>query len=104
MAKAGSTLIGVFQAFQANGTVPPSTNVPGQVLIQGSNVGVTINANGGDVNSLVSSMTQLGLQVTATDSAHGIVEGMLPIPQLPAAAQNPQVLSMSPIVLPDFNR
>jgi len=99
MAKAGSTLIALFQSF-TNGGVLPSSRNPGDVQLQGSNVGVSINANGGNVNSLVSSMTQMGLQVTATDATHGIVEGFLPIAQLLAAAQNSQVLSMSPLLLP----
>jgi len=104
LAKAGSTLIAIFDAFQKNGSVPASSNEAGQVLVQGSNVGVTINSTGGDLNSLISSMQQLGLQVTAQDAAHGIVTGMLPIAQLVNAAQNTQVLAMSPITQPALNR
>jgi hypothetical protein len=101
LAKAGQDLITIYQEFQQQGGKAPFTSSKsGLVKIQGTSVGVDIQSAGGDFNSFVSAMTTLGMQVRATDATDGIVEGFLPISQLPSAAQNSQTLSLSPIYIP----
>jgi len=65
--------------------------------IVGTSVGVDVHSNGGNFQSLVAAMTSLGMKVETTDARYGIIEGLLPIGQLLAAAQNTQVSSLSPI-------
>jgi hypothetical protein len=76
----------VYEEFQ-NGTLPTSSQ-PGQVEIQGSNVGVQIHvSNSADFSSVLSQAQSLGLQVTTSSAAYDLIDGFLPIAQLPAAAQ-----------------
>jgi hypothetical protein len=67
------------------------------VKIKGGDVGVDVNTAGSNFSQFVSTLTSLGMQVQTQDATHGIVEGFLPIGQLPTVAQNPQTLSITPI-------
>jgi hypothetical protein len=96
LAKAGQDLIALYQQFQAGGTTSTSTG-NGAIRIVGTSVGVDIRSAGGDFNSLVAAMTSLGMKVETKSAGQGIIEGLLPIGQLVAAAQNSQVLALSPI-------
>ena len=68
----------------------------GVVKIVGTSVGVDVHSSGGSFTNLVSAMTALGMQVQAQNATYGIVEGLLPIGELLAAAQNSQTLSLTP--------
>jgi len=104
LAKAGQTLISIYEEYQQQGAGTTFTSSQaGFVLIQGTNVGVDIQSAGGDFNAFVSQLTKLGMQVRATDAAHGTVEGLLPIAQIPTVAQNPDTLDMSPISRPQLS-
>jgi hypothetical protein len=70
------------------------------IEIQGTNVGVDVHMSGGNFSTFVSSLTNMGMQVRASDAATGTVEGLLPISQILDAAQDAQTLSISPIYLP----
>jgi len=102
LAKAGQDLITIYQEFQASGG--SSTFVSskaGLIVIQGSNVGVVVNWNGtGDFNAFVTELTDLGMQVQATDARTGNVQGLLPIDQLPNVVQLPQTRALNPIYRP----
>ena len=77
-----------------------SSNAPGQVEIQGTNVGIDIHAgNASEFNAMVTALEGLGLQVTAVSDTDDVVEGLLPIAQLPAAAQ----VTGSPAIAPMLN-
>ncbi len=68
--------------------MPSPTGQPGQVEIQGSDVGVQIQiSNASDFNTMMADAEGLGLQVTDSSAAYGIVEGYLPIAELPSAAE-----------------
>jgi hypothetical protein len=101
LAKAGADLIAIYQEFEQNSGATLSANQSGDVEVIGSNVGVDIHSTGADFSSFVSAMTDLGMQVQTQDAAHGIVEGLLPIGQLPAAAQNSLTASISAIYIPN---
>ena len=91
----------VYEEFESGDL--PSTNQPGQVEIQGNNVGIQIRGDATDFASVVANAESLGLQVTTESSAYDIVVGFLPIANLPAAAQLAGTPSITPIVSPRLN-
>jgi hypothetical protein len=99
MAKAGPDLIAIYQAFGPSGSGSLPAGGATSIVRVGSNVGVDIRTSG-DVNALAAMMTSLGMQVQATDPNTHIVEGLLPIAQLPNVAQLSQVTSIQPIYTP----
>jgi hypothetical protein len=100
LAKAGQDLITIYEEFeQQGGSATFTSSEAGVVKIVGTSVGVDVHSSGGSFANLVSAMTALGMQVQAQSATYGIVEGLLPIGQLLAAAQNSQTLSLSPIYI-----
>jgi hypothetical protein len=95
--KAGQDLITIYEEFeqQGGGTTFTSTEA-GVVKIVGTSVAVDVHSAGGNFANLVSAMNALGMKVQAQNATYGIVEGLLPIGQLLAAAQNTQTLSLTP--------
>jgi hypothetical protein len=58
------------------------------LIISGSNVEVSLKIGSGtDFNAALSQLQSDGMQVGSSSSAYGLIQGMLPIAQLPAAAQ-----------------
>jgi hypothetical protein len=91
----------VYEEYE-NGDLTSSTS-PGQVEIQGTNVGIDVHAGtASDFNSMVTALENLGLQVTAVSATDDVVEGLLPIAQLPAAAQVAGSPAIAPILNPDL--
>jgi hypothetical protein len=100
LAKAGNDLITIYQEFEDQGGSSTFTSSKaGVIRIQGGNVDVDINTAGSNFSQFVSMLTSLGLQVQSQDATHGIVEGYLPIGQLPTVAQNPQTESIAPVYI-----
>ena len=96
-ANASTLLATVYQELQ-NGDLP-TTNEPGQVEIQGINVGIQIHSSDPtDFATMVANAENLGLLVTIESDSFDIVVGFLPISNLPAIAQ----LSGSPSITPVF--
>ncbi len=95
------TIYNEYQAQQGDKTF--SSSLSNVIQIQGTNVGVDVKMSSGDFNSYMQDLQTAGMQVTSFSSTYGIVEGMLPISQLPAVATNAQTLSVSPIYLPRTN-
>jgi hypothetical protein len=90
----------VYQNYLNNAALPVDGG-PGSVIVQGSNVGVNVHGNGqGDFASFVSTLEGLGMQVSSTNAVVWMVTGMLPIDQLPAAAQTSQTRSITPQTVP----
>jgi len=89
-------LNGLYQSFSNNSTLPTYSG-PGSLQIVGSNVGVYIHGNGqGDFSGFVSTLQNLGMEISSTNAVTWTVSGMLPISQLPTAAQTPQTVSITP--------
>ena len=87
LAKAGQDLITIYEEFeQQGGSSTFTSSEAGLVRIVGTSVGVDVHSTGGSFANLVSAMTALGMQVQAQNATDGIVEGLLPIGQLVAAA------------------
>jgi hypothetical protein len=101
-ANASTLLATVYQEFQ-NGDLP-TTNEPGQVEIQGNNVGIQIHSSDPtDFASMVANAENLGLQVTIESDSFDIVVGFLPISNLPAIAQLSGSPSITPVLTPELN-
>jgi hypothetical protein len=105
LAKAGQDLITIYQEYvqyeNNGGTGAFVSSMSGVIVIKGTNVGVDLHWNGtGDFNGYVTSLQNLGMQIQATDPTSGIVEGMLPIAQLPTVAGLSQTKSLSPMYIP----
>ncbi|SIO58980.1 hypothetical protein SAMN05444166_5882 [Singulisphaera sp. GP187] len=102
LAKAGQSLIGVYQDYQqymeAGGNGPFASPLGANVMIEGTSVGVMIR--GADWNALQTTLVELGMQIRATDPNTKSVEGLLPIAQLPTVAQLALVIAVSPIYKP----
>jgi hypothetical protein len=91
----------LYQQFQA--TSGDTFKVVGLnfLIVNGTNVGVQVHGNGtGDFNALVATLQSDGMQVVDTDATSQLVEGMLPIAQLPTVAVLPQTLSITPMYKP----
>jgi hypothetical protein len=102
-ANASVLLDTVYEEF-VNGDLPASTMHPGQVEIQGSNVGIQIQTNNpSDFATIVADAESLGLQVTDASNAYDIVVGFLPIAELPSVAQLPGSPSITPLLDPTAN-
>jgi len=97
LAKAGEALITISKEFQQNPSSDFTSSLAGFLRLEGSNVGVDIHSKSGNLNALIAQLNSLGMRVETVDAAHGLVEGVLPIAQLTAVAQNSQVSSISPI-------
>jgi hypothetical protein len=98
------TIYQEYRTFQDTGSGIFTSSQANVVVINGTNVGVQIHANGtGDFNALIAQLKSQGLQIIASDATYGIVEGMLPITQLPSVAVDPQTLSITPMYKPMLN-
>jgi hypothetical protein len=88
-----------YESSGGSGTFSPTgTNL---LVIDGTNVGIQVNdTNTGNLNTLITELESDGMQVLDSSSTYGIVEGMLPIGQLPIAAQLSQALSITPMLNP----
>ena len=100
LAKAGQDLITIYEEFtQQGGSAKFTSSEAGVIKIVGTSVGVDVHSAGGNFANLVSAMTGLGMQVQAQNATYGVVEGFLPIGELLAAAENSQILSLTPIFI-----
>jgi len=98
LVKAGQDLATIYDEFQKQADKTKFTSsLAGRISFQGTDVGIDAHLAGGDLGTFVAALDNLGMQVRTTDAEHGIVTGYLPIAQLPAAAQLPQTLSLSPL-------
>jgi hypothetical protein len=81
----------------------PATDGANLVEIQGSNVGIEVQAgNSADFATLQAELQNAGMQVTSPQYG-GTIVGMLPISQLPAVAQLPELGSVTPLLRPALN-
>ncbi len=101
MDKAGQTLNVIYSEFQtyvaAGSTGTFVSSQAGKASISGTSVGVDIRAKG-DLAALTTELKALGMTVTATSTQFGIVEGTLPIAQLPTVSSYSAVVGISPIL------
>jgi hypothetical protein len=86
-----SALQSLYQEYEAEGSGSSFTpSLPSDKLLQISGTSVAVDLKmppAGDFNSFVAMLQSDGVQVTSSSAAYGLVEGMLPIVELPAVAQ-----------------
>lgn len=100
LANAGADLIKVYQSFQnAGGNGGQVAAAYPGIMITGNSVGVDIKGLG-NFNNFVTTLQNVGMQVTATDSTRALVEGLLPISALLTVATSTQTVGLSPIYRP----
>ncbi len=80
-----------------------TSSLSNRIFMDGMSVGVDIRFDGGDFNTMIAQLEGLGMQVTATSAQYSLVEGFLPISQLPVVANDGYVSSLSPIYKPSLN-
>jgi hypothetical protein len=79
------------------------TGVDG-ILISGDDVGINFQSSDtADFNSFLSQLQSDGLQVSTDSATYGIIDGMLPIAQLPTVAQISSSASVTPLTLPKLD-
>ncbi len=100
MANEGVALINVYQAFLKNGgnTTTLATQFPYLEFNNGM-VGVDLKATG-DFNAFQNTLKNLGMQITATNTTDALVEGFVPVAELPTIAASSTSLEGSAIIKP----
>ena len=106
-ANVSQTLDVIYNAFETDpGGFPanvPSTDGANLVVIQGSNVGISVHdGDTASFNSLLTELQSAGMQVTVSRAQSGTIVGMLPIAQLPVVASLPQTPSITPQFQPSL--
>jgi hypothetical protein len=79
----------------------PATDGATLVQIQGTSVGISVqDSNPADFNTLVTALQNAGMQITDSSASYGIVEGFLPVAQLPTVAALADAPSVTPLYQP----
>jgi hypothetical protein len=104
--KGGPELGAIYTEFvnyeQAGGTGTFSSPQSSQVVMAGEAVGINIRTSAANFTNMLDEMEEIGMDVTATASSIGVIEGFLPIAQLPAVAANTGLVGMDPVLKPTF--
>jgi hypothetical protein len=86
-----------------NSSSPFSATGLNMLVIKGNNVGINFEtSDSADFNTILGQLQSDGLQIVSSSSTYGVIEGMLPIAQLPAVAQLPSA-SVTPMYQPMVN-
>jgi hypothetical protein len=68
------------------------------MVVSGTNVGINFQSSDtADFNTFLSDLESDGLQVSSQSASFGIIDGLLPIAQLPAVAQISTSASVTPM-------
>ncbi len=99
-----AALQSLYQEYESQGggsSFTPGLPSDRTLLISGTSVAVSLKiASGSDFDSALSQLQSDGMQVSSSSSTYALIEGMLPIAELPAAAQiAASVTPVSPPVL-----
>jgi len=106
--KGGQALAAIYQAYEtyvqggSTGTFsPPQAN---RYFISGTSIKLDISVPAGNMSSMIGVLEQLGMTVDATvvPGQVAIIEGFVPIAQLPTIAANGEVISMPPALRPSL--
>jgi hypothetical protein len=96
------SLYAQYETYESSGGAGPFSPTGANLLvINGTDVGIQVkDTNTGDFNTLITELQGDGMRILDSDSTYGLVEGMLPIVQLPTVAQLTQTLSITPMSNP----
>ena len=94
MANLGVQLVEVYQAYvDGNGNTAALQSEFPSVEFQNGEVGAQLKSLGGDFSQYVSQLTDVGMQVTASSAYYGLVDGYVPVNELPTIAELNQTQS-----------
>ncbi len=96
------SLYAQYETYESSGGHGPFSPTGANLLvINGTDVGIQVkDTSTGDFPTLIAELQGDGMQILDSSSTYGLVEGMLPIAQLPTVAQLPQTLSITPMFNP----
>jgi hypothetical protein len=104
LAKMGSVLTNLYNAYQAKGTVAAISSAFPQLQFQGDSVSVMISTTDrANLNAFVGELKNLGMQVSASNSTYGLVTGNIPVSAIGTIAALPTIRGASPIMKPVHN-
>ena len=94
MANLGVQLVNIYGAYTKGGDSAANlaAEFP-QVEFQNGLVGLQLKSLGGDFSQYVSQLTNVGMDVTTSSSYYGLVEGYVPVNELPTIAELAQTQS-----------
>jgi hypothetical protein len=98
-ANEGHDLNSLYKAFLQEVDPSKYSSLFPTLTITGTRVRVDVNGKG-DFNTLLGTLRNLGMNVTASSAKIGLVEGDVPISQLAVLGASPQVLDVSPVYKP----
>jgi hypothetical protein len=104
--KGGPDLGSIYQEYvnyeQAGGTGTFMPSEAGRIEFRGTSVNVSIRTPVANFTAMLGQMKALGMQVTGTVQAGqvGVIEGYMPIGQLPQVAINAGLVGMAPVYKP----
>jgi len=106
LAKGGSGLSTIYSEFetdvQAGSTFTPTASQAKLYFFSGTSIKLDVSVAAANLGAMVATLEQLGMTsvVTALPGQVGIIEGFMPIAQLPTVADNPNVIGMPPALRP----
>ncbi len=105
MANLGTGSVDIYQAFVDSGgnTSQLAAEFP-TIEFQNGMVGLQVKSLGGDFSQFLTQLTNVGMQVTASSAYYGLVDGWVPVNELPTIAELPQTRAASPIYNPVLPR
>ena len=107
LALEGPTLIGLYKEFhtfrEAGNSGAFVSSQAGFIRLSGDYVGVDVHAFG-DLTPFVATLKNLGMQVEQVSSQYNVVEGLIPIAQLPTLANLPQIVDVTAIYVPQLQQ
>ena len=106
-AKGGATLGSIYRQYvnyeQAGGKGTFTPSQSGQIFFNGTSVGVDLRYGSGNLNTLIGQLQGIGMRVTATAPHYNLVEGYLPISELPTVLANSHEVGATPVYKPSFS-
>src|SRR5271157_245500 len=100
MANLGADLVNIYETYENSGATAAALAAKYPAYeFNGSSVMIGLNSNT-DFSGLQTQVTNLGMQVVAADPSVQLIEGWLPINELPTAAELPELFSGHPVILP----
>ncbi len=108
-AKGGLPLASIYQAYetdvQAGSKFTPTSSQTTQYYFSGTSIKLDISVATGNLKAMLGVLKQLGMTVDATaiPGQVAIIEGFVPIAQLPTVAANVDVFALPPARRPSLN-
>ncbi len=91
MANLGTAVVGIYQEYMQSGGGPAQVAAANPLIeFQNGMIGMQVKSLGGDFSQFTSQLTDVGMQITNSSAYYGLVDGFVPINDLPSIAEMPQ--------------